>query len=70
MRKTWSQKGRRPGTKTKENRDRISVTSAVTHDGNLYFMIKEGSMDSNDIIRFLEQLLSEIHGFLYIFWDK
>ena len=70
MRKTWSQKGRRPGTKTKENRDRISVTSAVTHDGNLYFMIKEGSMDSNDTIRFLEQLLSEIHGFLYMFWDN
>ncbi|MCL5790708.1 MAG: IS630 family transposase [Candidatus Thermoplasmatota archaeon] len=70
VRKTWSQKGRRPRIKTKENRDRISVTSPVTHDGNLYFMIKEGSMDSNDTIRFLEQLLSEIHGFLYMFWDN
>ena len=70
VRKTWSQKGRMPRIKTKENRDRISITSAVTPDGNLYFMIKEGSMDSNDIISFLDQLFSEIHGFLYMFWDN
>ena len=70
VRKTWSQKGRRPRIKTKENRDRISITSAVTPDGEVYFMTKEGSMDSNDIIRFLDQLFSEIHGFLYMFWDN
>lgn len=33
-------------------------------------MTKKGSMDSDDIITFLEQLLSEIQGFLYIFWDN
>ena len=70
VRKTWSQKGRMPRIKTKENRDRISITSAVTPDGEVYFMTKEGSMDSNDIIRFLDQLFSEIHGFLYMFWDN
>lgn len=35
----------------KENRDRISITSTVTLDGELYFMIKKGSMDSDHIIR-------------------
>lgn len=27
-------------------------------------------MNGNDIISFLEQLLTEIEGFLYIFWDN
>ena len=46
------------------------ITSAVTPDGGLYFMIREGSMNSNDMINFMEQFLSEINGFLYIFWDS
>lgn len=70
VRRTWSPKWKRPEMKVKENRDRISITSAVTPDGNLYFTIKEGSMDSDDIMHFLDQILSEIHGFLYMFWDN
>ena len=53
-----------------EDRDRISITSAVTPDGGLYFMIKEGSMNSTDMVKFMEQLLSEINGFLYMFRDN
>jgi len=68
VRRTWSPKGKRPRMKVKENSDRISISSAVTSGGDLYFMIREGSMDSDDIIHFLDQLLSEIHGSLYIFW--
>ena len=71
MRRTWSQRGgKRPEMRVKENRDRISITSAVTPDSELYFMIRDGSMDSDYIIHFLDQLLSEIHGFLYMFWDN
>ena len=70
VRRTWSKRGKRLGIKVEENRGRISITSAVTPDGGLYFMIREGSMDSEDIISFLDQLLSEIHGFLYMFWDN
>ena len=70
VRRTWSKRGKRPRMMARENRDRISITSAVTPDGNLYFMIKEGSMNSNDMVKFMEQLLSEINGFLYMFWDN
>lgn len=70
VRRTWSKKGKRPIMKVKESRDRISITSAVTPDGALYFMIKDGSMNSGDIIQFLDQLLAEIEGFLYMFWDN
>ena len=70
VRRTWSQRGKRPRMMARENRDRISITSAVTPDGNLYFMIKDGSMNSDDMVKFMEQLLSEINGFLYMFWDN
>ena len=32
--------------------------------------MKYESMRDHDIVSFLEQLLSEINGFLYIFWDN
>jgi len=70
VRRTWSIKGKRPQMKVKEKRDKISISSAVSVDGDLYFMTKEESMNEDDIISFLEQLLSEIPGFLYIFWDN
>ncbi len=41
--------------------DRMLTTSAVTLKGNLYFMTKEGGMDSDDIIGIQDQLPSEIH---------
>lgn len=69
VRRTWSKRGKRPVMKVKERRDKISISSAVTPDGDLYFMIREESMKGNDTISFLDQLLSEIQGFLYIFWD-
>ena len=70
VRRSWSKRGKRPAMKVKDNRDGISITSAVTPDGDLYFMIRERSMGSEDIISFLDQLLSEINGFLYILWNN
>ena len=70
VRKTWSLRGKRSIMKVREKRDRISISSAVSTEGYLYFMIREGSMNEDDIMAFLDQLLSEIHGFLYIFWDN
>ncbi len=70
VRRTWAPVGSRLLITVKESRDRISLSSAVTENGDLYFMIKKESMNENDIILFLEQLLTEIEGFLYIFWDN
>ncbi len=70
VRRTWSLRGKRPAIRVREKRDKISISSAVSADGDLYFAIKEGSMNEDDILSFLDQLLSEIHGFLYIFWDN
>ncbi len=54
VRRTWSQRGKRPRMMARENRDRISITSAVTPDGGLYFMIKDGSMNSNDMVKYMD----------------
>ena len=70
VRRTWSMKGKRPQMSVKEARDRISIVSAVSEDGELFFSMKYESMRDHDIVSFLEQLLSEINGFLYIFWDN
>ena len=70
VRRTWSLRGRRPRMKVREKRSKVSISSAVSVDGNLYSMIKNESMNENDIISLLEQLLLEIPGFLYIFWDS
>jgi transposase len=60
VRRTWSMKGKRPQMRVKEARDKISIVSAVSEDGELYFAITGESMRDNNIIAFLEQLLSEI----------
>ncbi|MEM3859573.1 MAG: transposase [Candidatus Micrarchaeaceae archaeon] len=46
----------------------ILITSAVTNKGDLYFITMNESIDEDNTIPFLEQLLSEIDGFTYIFW--
>ena len=70
VRRTWSMKGKRPRMRVKERRDRISIVSAVSEEGETFFAITGESMRDHNIIAFLEQLLYEIRGFLYIFWDN
>lgn len=70
VRRTWSIRGKRHQMSVKEARDRISIVSAVSEDGELFFSMKYESMRDHDIVSFLEQLLSEINGFIYIFWDN
>ena len=62
VRRTWSIRGKRPQMSMKEARDKISIVSAVSEDGELFFAIKYESMRDLDIITFLEQLLTEIRG--------
>ena len=70
VRRTWSPRSKRPALRVREKRDKISISSAVSADDALYFAIKEGSMNEDYILSFQDHLLSEIHGFLYIFWDN
>ena len=70
VRRTCSTRGKRPPISVKEARDKISIVSAVSEEGELFFSITYESMKDYNIIAFLEQLLTEIRGFVYIFWDN
>lgn len=64
VRRTWPKRGKRPVMKVKERRDKVSISSVVKPDGDLYFMIREESMKGRDTISFPKQILCEIPGFL------
>lgn len=70
VRRTWAPRGERPKMRVCEKRDKISIVSAVSTEGDLFFAISEESMNEDHIILFLEQLLREIGSFIYIFWDN
>ena len=42
VRRTWSSWNKRPVIRIREKRDKISISSAISADGDLYFAIKEG----------------------------
>ena len=46
--------------KVREKLDKISISSAVSVDRDLYFSIKDGNMNKDEIVSFLDQILSEV----------
>ena len=57
--KTWSKKGKTPIIKTTSARGSISAISAISKSGHLVFNLKRGRFTSDDIIKFLNQMLKE-----------
>lgn len=67
--RTYAPVGRTPILGDVCSREHLSVISAVSPQGELYFRIQDESFDSLGIIRFLKQLLAMIPGKLMIVWD-
>lgn len=53
--------------RVKEARDKISISSSVTSEGDLYFMSRNKGANEDDIMAFLERFPPETEGFLYIY---
>lgn len=69
--KTWAKIAQTPIVFTTGNRGSISVISAISPRGALYFKIPKGTVDSDEFIRFLKQILREIpRKKLYMVVDK
>ena len=51
-------------------RDHLSAISAISPEGKLYFHGQEQSIDSADVVAFLEHLLREVPGPLLLLWDR
>ena len=57
--KTWAKKGQTPQIKSTGKRGSIAALSAISKSGHLIFNLKKGRVNSDDIIKFLKQMLKQ-----------
>jgi transposase len=70
VRRSWAATGSRPVLRTKGHRDKVSVISGVTLEGELYFEVHRDDLSGTEVIWFLEQLLEEVPGRIVVVWDN
>jgi transposase len=67
--RTYAPIGQTPVLREWYTRDHLSAISAISPEGKLYFHAQDHSMDSADVVAFLEHLLREVPGRMIIIWD-
>jgi transposase len=67
--KTWAPQGETPVLYHHLTNDHLSVISAVSPEGELYFQIQREAYDSEAVIAFLKALHQTIPGKLLVIWD-
>jgi transposase len=67
--RTYAPRGQTPILREWCTRDHLSAISAISPEGTRYFHGQDGSLNSEDVVAFLEHLLREIPGRLVMIWD-
>jgi transposase len=67
--RTYAPVGQTPVLQEWYTRDHLSAISAISPQGKLYFRAQDHSINSADVVAFLEHLLREVPGCLVIVWD-
>ena len=67
--RTYAPIGHTPILREWWTRDHLSVISALSPAGKLYFHCQDGAINSADVLVFLEHLLREVPGRMVIIWD-
>jgi len=67
--RTYAPRGQTPVLKTECSYSHLSVISAITPSGQLYFATQERAYTSEDVVVFLKELRRKIGGKLLIIWD-
>jgi transposase len=67
--RTYAPVGQTPILREWWTREHLSAISAISPEGKLYFHGQDGSLNSEDVVAFLEHLLREIPGRLVLIWD-
>ncbi|MGC9214969.1 transposase, partial [Athalassotoga sp.] len=62
--------GETPILKVKLTKDHLSSISALGIDGELLIEVQEKAYDSEDVVRFLENMLEAVEGKITIIWDN
>ena len=67
--RTYAPVGQTPILREWYTRDHLSAISAISPEGKRSFHAQDHSMDSADVVAFLEHLLREVPGRMLIIWD-
>jgi transposase len=67
--RTYAPVGQTPVLREWYTRDHLSAISALSPAGKLYFHAQDHSMNSADVVAFLEHLLREVSGRMVVIWD-
>jgi transposase len=67
--RTYAPVGQTPVLREWCTREHLSAIGAISPEGKLYFHAQDYSMNSADVVAFLEHLLREVPGQLLICWD-
>jgi len=67
--RTYAPVGHTPILREWWTRDHLSAISAISPEGKLYFHSQDHSLNSDDVVAFLEHLLREVPGRMVIIWD-
>jgi transposase len=67
--RTYAPVGQTPVLREWYTRDHLSAISALSPAGKLYFHAQDHSMNSADVVAFLEHLLREVPGRMVVIWD-
>jgi transposase len=67
--RTYAPVGHTPIIREWHTRDHLSAISAISPGGKLYFHSQDHSINSEDVVGFLEHLLREVPGRLVLIWD-
>lgn len=69
MGRTWAPRGCTPTVKHNAHWEKLSAIAGITLDGSIHFRVHDGSIRSEQIIEYMEQLLRYIDGHIVLLWD-
>ena len=69
MGRTWAPRGCTPTIRHNSHWDKLSAIAGITLDGSIHFRVHEGSVKSEQIIEYMEQLLRCIPRHVVLLWD-
>ncbi len=68
--RTWALRGQTPILRVPLKWSRLSVISAITHDGRLLTRIQKKGFRSSQIVQFLKHILRHVEGEILLIWDN
>lgn len=68
--RTWAARGQTPILRVPLKWSRLSVISAITHEGRLLTRIQKKGFRSPQIVQFLKHILRHVEGNILLVWDN